>query len=162
MFASSGGVVYGDPEVIPTPETAPKMPVSPYGVSKLSGEYYLRALGALRGFKAGCLLTVSDVVVEGEFVRISDEEMKAAVDHLPGVSRWVQVPSQVFDYLSHPTCYRSPETTAALEGSGIVVPRFPAYVDRLVEFVRRHPQLVSAGEVGRRRRRLSMPRAEAK
>ena len=88
--------------------------------------------------------------------------MKAAVDHLPGVSRWVQVPSQVFDYLSHPTRYRSPETTAALEGSGIVVPRFPAYVDRLVEFVRRHPQLVSAGEVGRPRRRLSMSRAEAK
>jgi UDP-glucose 4-epimerase len=44
-------VVYGDPEVIPTPETAPKLPVSPYGVSKLSGEYYLRALGALRGFE---------------------------------------------------------------------------------------------------------------
>jgi UDP-glucose 4-epimerase len=51
IFASSGGVVYGDPEVIPTPETAPKLPVSPYGVSKLSGEYYLRAVGALRGFE---------------------------------------------------------------------------------------------------------------
>jgi purine-nucleoside phosphorylase len=42
----------------------------------------LFTLGALRGFKAGCLLTVSDVVVEGEFVRISDEEMKAAVDQM--------------------------------------------------------------------------------
>jgi UDP-glucose 4-epimerase len=52
VFASSGGVVYGDPEVVPTPETAPKAPVSPYGVSKLSGEYYLRALAALRGFEA--------------------------------------------------------------------------------------------------------------
>jgi UDP-glucose 4-epimerase len=51
IFASSGGVVYGDPEVIPTPETAPKMPVSPYGVSKLAGEYYMRALAALRGFE---------------------------------------------------------------------------------------------------------------
>jgi UDP-glucose 4-epimerase len=51
IFASSGGVVYGDPEVIPTPETAPKQPVSPYGVSKLAGEYYLRALAALRGFE---------------------------------------------------------------------------------------------------------------
>jgi UDP-glucose 4-epimerase len=51
IFASSGGVVYGDPEIIPTPETAPKMPVSPYGVSKLAGEYYLRALAALRGFQ---------------------------------------------------------------------------------------------------------------
>ena len=51
VYASSGGVVYGDPAVIPTPETAPKLPVSPYGVSKLSGEYYARALGALRGFQ---------------------------------------------------------------------------------------------------------------
>jgi UDP-glucose 4-epimerase len=51
VFASSGGVVYGDPEVVPTPETAPKLPISPYGVSKLAGEYYLRALGALRGFE---------------------------------------------------------------------------------------------------------------
>jgi UDP-glucose 4-epimerase len=51
VFASSGGVLYGDAEVLPTPETAPKMPVSPYGVSKLAGEYYLRALAALRGFE---------------------------------------------------------------------------------------------------------------
>jgi UDP-glucose 4-epimerase len=51
IFASSGGVVYGDPETIPTPETAPKLPVSPYGVSKLAGEYYLRALAALRNFE---------------------------------------------------------------------------------------------------------------
>jgi UDP-glucose 4-epimerase len=51
IFASSGGVVHGDPAVVPTPETAPKLPVSPYGVSKLSGEHYLRALGALRGFE---------------------------------------------------------------------------------------------------------------
>jgi UDP-glucose 4-epimerase len=51
IFASSGGVVYGDPAVIPTPETAPKLPISPYGVSKLAGEYYLRALAMLRGFE---------------------------------------------------------------------------------------------------------------
>jgi UDP-glucose 4-epimerase len=51
VFASSGGVVYGDPEVIPTPETAPKLPISPYGVSKLAGEHYLRALALLRGFE---------------------------------------------------------------------------------------------------------------
>jgi UDP-glucose 4-epimerase len=55
IFASSGGVVYGDPSVIPTPETAPKLPVSPYGVSKLAGEYYMRALGALRGFEGVAL-----------------------------------------------------------------------------------------------------------
>jgi UDP-glucose 4-epimerase len=41
IFVSSGGVVYGEPEVRPTPETAPKLPESPYGVSKLTGEHYL-------------------------------------------------------------------------------------------------------------------------
>jgi 5'-methylthioadenosine phosphorylase/purine-nucleoside phosphorylase len=42
----------------------------------------LFTLGALKKVKTGCLLTVSDVVVEGEFLRISDEEMKAAVDQM--------------------------------------------------------------------------------
>jgi DeoD family purine-nucleoside phosphorylase len=42
----------------------------------------LFTLGALRKVKAGCLLTVSDVVVEGEFVRISDDEMRNAVDQM--------------------------------------------------------------------------------
>ena len=42
----------------------------------------LFTIGALRKVSAGCLLTVSDVVVEGEFVRISDEEMKAAIDRM--------------------------------------------------------------------------------
>ncbi len=41
VFASSGGVVYGEPRVLPAPETHPKGPLSPYGVSKLSAEFYL-------------------------------------------------------------------------------------------------------------------------
>jgi UDP-glucose 4-epimerase len=41
VFASSGGVLYGDAEVIPTPETAEKKPLSPYGVAKLASEHYL-------------------------------------------------------------------------------------------------------------------------
>ena len=40
----------------------------------------LFTLGALRKVEAGCLLTVSDVIVEGEFQRISDEDLRAAVD----------------------------------------------------------------------------------
>jgi purine-nucleoside phosphorylase len=42
----------------------------------------LFTLGALKGIQTGCLLTVSDLVVEGEFVRISDDEMRAAVDQM--------------------------------------------------------------------------------
>lgn len=42
IFASSGGVVYGEVNVIPTPETyTPLMPQSPYGITKLASEYYL-------------------------------------------------------------------------------------------------------------------------
>jgi UDP-glucose 4-epimerase len=55
VFASSGGVVYGETSVFPTPETDGKRPVSPYGVSKLAGEHYLRALGLLNGFEGVAL-----------------------------------------------------------------------------------------------------------
>jgi UDP-glucose 4-epimerase len=51
VFVSSGGVVYGEPEEIPTPETAPKLPLSPYGVTKLGGEYYLNYYRYVRGLE---------------------------------------------------------------------------------------------------------------
>jgi len=41
IYVSSGGVVYGEPEILPTEERSPKAPISPYGVSKLTGEHYL-------------------------------------------------------------------------------------------------------------------------
>ncbi len=46
IFASSAAV-YGDAAQIPTPESALNQPQSPYGISKLAGEYYLRWFGAL-------------------------------------------------------------------------------------------------------------------
>ena len=42
IFASSGGVVYGDASQIPTKEDyTPKKPFSPYGITKLASELYL-------------------------------------------------------------------------------------------------------------------------
>ena len=41
IFASSGGAVYGDKEPIPATEAHPTEPLSPYGVSKRTGELYL-------------------------------------------------------------------------------------------------------------------------
>jgi UDP-glucose 4-epimerase len=49
VFVSSGGVVYGEPEERPTPERAPKQPESPYGVTKLGGEYYLHYYHRVHG-----------------------------------------------------------------------------------------------------------------
>jgi DeoD family purine-nucleoside phosphorylase len=46
----------------------------------------LFTVGAIRGVESGCLLTVSDIVVEGEFKRISDDELKAAVDRMTRVA----------------------------------------------------------------------------
>ncbi len=42
IFASSGGAIYGEQEQFPAPETHQTMPLSPYGISKLAGEHYLR------------------------------------------------------------------------------------------------------------------------
>ncbi|MCX6797994.1 MAG: NAD-dependent epimerase/dehydratase family protein [Candidatus Falkowbacteria bacterium] len=41
IFSSTGGAIYGEAEEIPTPETAPAYPVSPYGIHKLTFEKYL-------------------------------------------------------------------------------------------------------------------------
>jgi UDP-glucose 4-epimerase len=41
IYASSGGTVYGEQESFPAPEDHPTRPLSPYGISKLTGERYL-------------------------------------------------------------------------------------------------------------------------
>ena len=46
----------------------------------------LFTIGALRKVQAGCLLTVSDIIVGGEFKRISDDDLKAAVDRMTRVA----------------------------------------------------------------------------
>ncbi len=51
IYISSGGVVYGEPQLRPTPETAPKLPESPYGVTKLTGEQYLYYYARIHGLE---------------------------------------------------------------------------------------------------------------
>ena len=43
-------------------------------------------IGKVQGVQAGCLLTVSDIIVEGVFTRITDEELQAAVDRMTRVA----------------------------------------------------------------------------
>ncbi len=55
LYVSSGGVVYGEAERLPTPETAPKLPISPYGVAKLTGEHYLHYYRVVHGLEYAAL-----------------------------------------------------------------------------------------------------------
>lgn len=60
ILISSGGVVYGDPAPTPTTETASKQPISPYGVSKFTGEQYLYFYRHIHGLE-GVALRYSNV-----------------------------------------------------------------------------------------------------
>lgn len=52
IFASTGGAIYGGAHRVPTPETYPAHPLSPYGVSKLASEHYLHSYRHAGGFPA--------------------------------------------------------------------------------------------------------------
>ncbi len=60
IYASTGGAVYGDTPVLPTPEDHPPRPASPYGISKLAVEHYLACWGALYGI-SGLALRYANV-----------------------------------------------------------------------------------------------------
>jgi UDP-glucose 4-epimerase len=49
IFASTGGAIYGEPEIMPVSESAPKAPESPYGLTKASFESYLQIWQKLHG-----------------------------------------------------------------------------------------------------------------
>ena len=42
IFSSTGGALYGEPDIVPADEDHPVRPLSPYGTSKLAFEQYLR------------------------------------------------------------------------------------------------------------------------
>ena len=41
IYSSTGGALYGDPDVVPCPDDAPVVPISPYGMSKYMAEQYV-------------------------------------------------------------------------------------------------------------------------
>lgn len=51
IFASTGGVMYGDTDIFPTPETVEPFPLCPYGISKLTVEKYMVYFSAFYGLK---------------------------------------------------------------------------------------------------------------
>lgn len=49
IYISSGGAMYGNPEYLPMDENHPVRPVSPYGLSKHTGERYVHLYGLEHG-----------------------------------------------------------------------------------------------------------------
>ncbi len=49
VYVSTGGAIYGEPPHIPASETTPEEPISPYGLSKLVGEKYLKWYNTTHG-----------------------------------------------------------------------------------------------------------------
>jgi UDP-glucose 4-epimerase len=49
IYSSSGGAGYGDTDVIPTPESHPTLPISPYGITKIAVEHYVSAWSGIFG-----------------------------------------------------------------------------------------------------------------
>lgn len=49
VFASTGGAIYGEQQEFPAREEHPQRPLSPYGISKMAAEHYLRFYGAQHG-----------------------------------------------------------------------------------------------------------------
>lgn len=55
VYAASGGSRYGTPATLPVAESEAVKPLSPYAVSKLSGEQYLGAYAGMYGISPICL-----------------------------------------------------------------------------------------------------------
>jgi len=55
VVLASSGAIYGEQDIQPLAETQPPRPRSPYAVSKLAAEYYVRTIGGLWGIETVCL-----------------------------------------------------------------------------------------------------------
>ena len=70
---------------------------------------------------------------------------KPMLQHVPGAAWLSGIQPDSVDYFVHPTHYTSNNTQADLAGTGIAAPPLPSYVDRLIGFVKQHPEIEAAG-----------------
>lgn len=67
---------------------------------------------------------------------------KWLLGRVPAISRWSGFTPAMLDYFVHPTHYLCDHTTAALAGSGIVIPDIRQVLAKMTEYARKHPQPV--------------------
>ena len=58
-----------------------------------------------------------------------------ALKNIPGLERWMGIPSEALNYFAHPTHYDVSNTMKHLQGSGIVIPHFKVYLPHLVKYM---------------------------
>jgi len=66
---------------------------------------------------------------------------KAALGHVPGLERLLGLPAEAIEYSTSPTTYSTTNTLLDLEGTDVQCPRFADYADRLLQFMRAHPEI---------------------
>jgi nucleoside-diphosphate-sugar epimerase len=69
---------------------------------------------------------------------------KGSLAHIGPLRRLMRIPPEAIDYFAHPTTYLTDHCQADLAGSGVEVPPFGSYVDRLAQYMRSHPEISSA------------------
>jgi len=67
IFISTGGALYGEPDVVPADEGHPVRPLSPYGTSKFSFEQYLGTFKRTFGSSSQCCATPTFTVLARNF-----------------------------------------------------------------------------------------------
>ena len=79
VFASSGGTVYGNPVVVPVPESHPTQPLCSYGIHKLAIEQYLHLYHSLHGL-AYCVLRLANPFGERQRSDVSQGAVAVFLD----------------------------------------------------------------------------------
>lgn len=72
---------------------------------------------------------------------------KGSLIYLPGMEQFMGIEPESVEYFALPTTYTCENTMHDLEGTGIFAPSFTSYIDRIVAFMRQHPDVSSAAMV---------------
>lgn len=95
------------------------------------------------------MVTVLAQATERPIVRVPMPKLlaKGGLKYMPGVEEWMGIEPEAVDYFIQPTRYTGENTQQDLAGTGITCPPFVAYVDRLVAFMRQHPEILAEAMV---------------
>jgi thioester reductase-like protein len=77
-------------------------------------------------------------------VRLPLRVAKTAIEHVPGVYALLRIPSSAIEYFVLPATFDTTHADRDLRESGISCPPFRDYADRLVAFMRKHPEVGAA------------------